>query len=649
MKKKTINFLPVAILGCFCAILLTFPFVLKMPVLYSDNGDYSLIGWMLWYSSQSVLTGNVFNQLNYFNANQFYPFPYSLAYSENLFFPSLIFTPIYLLSNNLSFSVNLYSLLTLITTFITAFYFINTFLKDRYSSIIGAFIFSFNPVTFAHFPGHLHLESKYFLPLIFLAGYRFLTKPNFKDSFFFGSVFSLNAITGIHLGIFAFVTAIAFALPYLFFNLFKRDWKYFLNLFKTGIILLIFIPLVGYFYTPYLNFSHKEGIVRGMFEAADFSAKPLDYIANLPNNLVYGEFVRNIEKIRQPKGALNYAEHSLGINITAIILFGFGVFYLRRIRVITEHKIALWGFGLVGVASVILSFGPIYEGHVLPYYHINYWTHIFDGIRVPSRFQLLFYIPLSLICAYGVCFILKKNKRKLIYIFTGILFLLLLENLNIYEFTERSKYIPTPQTTSHDYSKLTFLKNQQTLHLPTYVGIPWLQNQYLNLSTISNERILNGYSGFFPGEWVDLLANTEKNFDEKSLKKLRAIGVNFIVIHKDEVEKKFETKFLTTDFLNKYRYFENEIFLVLSLQDITVTKCNLNKDIDFQLRPYQTSFGQTTTLFYRLVIKNKSNCYLASVLQDRYLEREFYFNGSRYTQNIKMPIVMEPFEEVIRK
>lgn len=649
MKKIASEFLPVLLFGIFVSVLLTFPFVLRMTTLYSDSGDYSLIGWMLWHSSNALTDGSFLNRQTYFNASQFYPFPYSLAFSENLFLPAVLFTPVYLITKNLSLAVNSFALFTLVATFVSAFYVILYFIKNRYAAIVGAVIFTFNPVSFAHFPGHLHLSSKFFLPLLFLFSYRLLTRPNIKDAFWFGLISMLNALTGIHFGVFAITFIPLFALPFIIYPLFKENYGLILKFIKYSLIIFVFVPFVYYLYSPYLEFSKKEGVVRSMFESASYSAKPIDYISTLPNNLVYGEFVKGMEDFRGGHHVMNYAEHSLSLNLIPFVLFLLGILRLKNSKLPVQTKLFFWGLSIVGVASIILSFGPVYRGWVLPYYHINYWLHLFDGLRVPSRFQIVFYMPFAVFCAYGFLSIYERYSRKLIYVFSIVLFLIFLENINVQEFTERSKHIPASQNPQLNYSQFTFLKDKQTLHLPTHYDKSWLQNEYLNLVTISNEKTLNGYSGYFPMDWVDLLAGFERRFDNGALKKLKAMGVQYVIVHKTEIRKDFYERFLKEEFISPYRYFENEFYLILSLENLNIRICNLNNDIDFLLNPYQKSFGDKTTFFYRLTIKNMSDCYLPSVLQNRYLERNFYFNGKIYTQSIRMPIVMEPFEQVIKK
>ena len=90
---RWIEFFSVLLVGIGMTVLVTWPFARKMGIYYQDYGDYPLNGWILWYDQMAVKTGRIFHQKEYFNTTQMYPLPDTLCYSENMFFPSLLFSP----------------------------------------------------------------------------------------------------------------------------------------------------------------------------------------------------------------------------------------------------------------------------------------------------------------------------------------------------------------------------------------------------------------------------------------------------------------------------------------------------------------------------------------------------------------------------
>ena len=186
-RLTIIKFALLIIIAFILTTILTWPLAINVDRFY-ESGDYSLNGWILIHMQKSILSGKIFNQISLFNPGQFYPLPYTLAFSNHLFIPSLLFIPFYLITQNLAVSVNLLMFFSFIFTFITCFLFINYFLKKYFVSLVGATIFSFNPITMSSI-SKLQLMNKYFLPLVFLFFYKFLEHPSYKKWIFLFFIF----------------------------------------------------------------------------------------------------------------------------------------------------------------------------------------------------------------------------------------------------------------------------------------------------------------------------------------------------------------------------------------------------------------------------------------------------------------------------
>jgi hypothetical protein len=218
----------IVLVGIFFTAIVTYPFILNLSSYYYDYGDYALCNWILWYSQHAVITGNFFNLDSYFSTNQFFPFPYVLAYSENLFVPSLMYGVLLSLIPNFVTSMNVFLFSTFVLSFVSSYFCINYFVKKPAAALIGALVFTFNPVTFAHFPGHVHLQNKLFLFPLFLSCYLFFVSPNLKKGFLLSLLFTLNFLTSLHFGAFSVLLLPLFALP-VFISGFKsrgRDYVY---------------------------------------------------------------------------------------------------------------------------------------------------------------------------------------------------------------------------------------------------------------------------------------------------------------------------------------------------------------------------------------------------------------------------------------
>lgn len=431
---RLLEFPSLIIIGFLLTILLTWPLALKINSFYGDASEYSLVGWILWYNQESITTGRIFYQQDYFNSNQFFPLPFSLAYSDHLFAPSLIFAPIYWLSRNLVFSVNYFAILTFVLTFVSSFYCLNFFVRKKFASLLGAFVFTFNPFTFAQFFGHhLQLMNKYFLPPLFLFAYLYIRKPSLKNSFFFFLFFTLNALSGVYIQTFSIIFIPLFWLPFIISNLAAKNIKFFYNFLRNSLIFLFFLPILLYFNLPYLNFSKLENVSRSLEETAALSARGIDWISSLQNNLVYGGLVQSLEPFREPRdrnGSFNHTEHVLFTNIMPLVLFLVGLLSMKR-------GVTFYAFFILLFFSAIFTFGPYFYGWnnkqgmgTTLFYHLYQSSKIFQGIRVLTRLQVIFYFPFSLFISFGVIQLLKLNKKILVLLLGFICFSLILENIN---------------------------------------------------------------------------------------------------------------------------------------------------------------------------------------------------------------------------
>lgn len=666
--KKIKNHLLIIILGITLTIIFTWPFVTKLTTFYIDSGDYAFNSSMLWYNQNAIKTGKIFNQEEYFNGYQYYPQSYTIAYSDHLFIPSLIFSPIYWLTNHFVFSVNLLLFISFILSFLASYCFIDYFTKNKFASIIGAIIYSFNPIIFAHFPTHLNLLSHYFLPLFFLCLYKFLSKPTFKNSFIFGLFFALNGLTAVYFQLLSIVILPVFAGPFLVFNLVKKNVNYFIKILQSSFILFLFLPILLYFNSTYLQFSKNEIAVRRLEETFFFSGRLINWFFTNPDNLVYGNFVKRFEKIRSPghdvDGKFNYAEHTLSLNILPFILLLIGSVYLyeksKKKKLQNLSSLALTAFILVLFSAFILSLGPYFFGWngkgpywKLPFYYLYESFSLFKGMRVPNRIQLIFYIPFVLFASYGATYLFNRIKNKFLFVcFFILLFIFLFaENYNFRSYDQVSN---TLRNMSQKILIFGFTQGKTILHIPIHIPELGETSTYtLNWNILTGNKSLNGYSGYVPAEQLSFLKKMKQKLDEEALRDLYAINTDYILIHKDLLNKEELEDY--TRFSKLYEkgeiYDENNIIIIdLKKYNFKFNKCNFDKDFAKEFRPGVLKKSSQTTLI--LVLKNNSNCYLPSIYTDKYNVENFnisnlYGNQVAKTAYYKLPVLIEPYQSVI--
>ena len=307
-------------------------------------------------------------------------------------------------------------------------------------------------------------------------------------------------------------------------------------------------------------------------------------------------------------------EHTLFINTVPSILALVSLFFfIKALRKRNEKegkdRLLLSVSLLTLIVSVILSFGPNFSfsanqgGSIkLPFHYLMLWLPIFKGIRVPSRFQFIFYIPFSILVAYGSMIIFRTKKRHFLLILISLTTLLIVENLNRFNFDSTSSILKEKEYIERNFG---LLNGKGTLHFPP--GYLFDEARYLNFGTVTYEKMINGYNSYMPPDWFSFMAAYKTSLEENDLKKLNAIGIQYVVIHKDLLSKQQSQNLSGNQaFLQKGTIFDKNGIQVVNLDNLAfdIKLCSFDKDFDFILKQ-RSSFNIN---FYRLNIENKSDC-----------------------------------------
>lgn len=662
MTIKILKHLSIFTLATILTIILTWPFTPNLGSFYTDSGDYTGFGSILWWSFESLTNGRFFDSQKYFNGYQLYPVPYTLTFSDHLFIPSLIFGLFYVLSQSFIFSVNALSLVSLILSFISCFYVLNYFVKNFYASLIGATIFAFNPIIFAQFPQHAYLFNRFFLPPLFLFAYKFFKSPKPQDAFLLGLFFTLNALTVIYYQIYTIFLLMVLTFIYVSINFFKKNFKYIFLLTKNGLIILVFLPLLLYFNLPYLKFNSLEGAKRSIDQNIYYSARAADWFSSSRSNLLYGDFsyVFNTKRSDLEKRDNYYhEEHSLFLNFIPMFLFlgSLGYFLKKHKQFFSSYLVSpLPLFFTILLISFIMTFGPVFTGwngergdFKLPFYFFYEYLPFGKGVRVPTRFQFIFYLPFALFCAYGALFLFNKAKKYFFAAFVVIMGLLVVENINIFSFNQTSYILPKVERLSQN-GQLVFLRDKNVLHLPIiFPDFVRTEGVYHNWRVVTGEKIVNMHSGYNPQDQINLLLKLKEGVSLNELKKLTALNVHYVILHKDLINVgQYNSQFKDSEgFFEEGTVFNKEDTQIIDLSkyDFDIKKCDFNQDFDINFT--KALIAQTSISTNVLVLKNRSDCYLPNIYNDRYKSMDFYPNFIKKTVNFRLPIIIEPYQEII--
>src|SRR5581483_12437574 len=172
------QYLTAALIFLILTLVLTNPLALHVWNAVEDKQDALLNTWITAWVGHALIT----DPLNLFNANIFYPYPNSLAFSEILIPPSLFALPITLAANNSIFGYNLALLAMLWLDAFGMYLLVFDLTRRREAAWIAGAIYAFNPFNLGNF-AQLQLLTLGFLPLALIFLRRMLNPDAVRHNF----------------------------------------------------------------------------------------------------------------------------------------------------------------------------------------------------------------------------------------------------------------------------------------------------------------------------------------------------------------------------------------------------------------------------------------------------------------------------------
>jgi hypothetical protein len=266
----------------FCALtaVMTWPWIVHLRDAVADKGDPYMIAWTLWWDFHQTFH----NPLHLFDANVFYPYRYTLAFSENDFGIALLFFPL--------FAIGLRPLTVhAIATFsgfafsgYGSFRLTRTLTGSERSAWLAGIIFAFIPYRF-HLLSQLHYLFAGWLPLTCEGLILFARKSSWKRASWLGVAFLMNALSCVTWFVMS-LAPLTFTLLFLLFARRRliRDRRFWLRgAVGMSIGLLLFSP----FLIIYYRVSTLYGLRWQPWEFALNSASLTDWLRGESRNKIW--------------------------------------------------------------------------------------------------------------------------------------------------------------------------------------------------------------------------------------------------------------------------------------------------------------------------------------------------------------------------
>jgi len=442
----------------------------------------------------------------------FYPQGSSLLYNSFSFYNLFLSV---LLGHFLA-SVLVYNLLILHTFLLSgigAFLLIRYLTKDPYVSLIGGFIFAFNPSHFAHSLHHMELSSIQFIPLFVLYFIKTLKSTSKKNLSLACLFFFLNSICTWNYMIFAL-----FFIGLSYIYLAVRRKRVFLKdiVIKSGIIIgLTFIILSPWLL--HMVFLAMKFRGQTIAEGTDyFVADALAFI--VPDPYHWLAQLKTVTALNNMFTGDNDWEKTAYLGLVNILIV------LATFKEIIK-KTAKYFLGLL--AGLIISMGA--SIHILgarffikmPYAVI---THIplIANARCPSRFVVYVYLFLAIIVSFAFKHLFNRyamsGKKKYLLVF--IISLLFLDYFSICHTTTKASLPPCYKAINNENKVFGILDLSPEPERATY----------MMYQTYHGFPIVQGYLSRKIGK--SLIDYLELKDLRKQKAQLTQNSVKYIVIHK---------------------------------------------------------------------------------------------------------------------
>jgi hypothetical protein len=503
---RTATFLALALaLFVVLTAAMTWPQVLRMSDGVHDPGDPLMVTWVLGWVAHQLPRAPA----HIFDANIFYPERHTLAYSETLLVPGLFAAPLHWLGVGPILIYNLVLLSGFAISGVGVALLVRRLTGHDGAAILAGIVFAFPPYRMDHY-AHLQLQQTQFIPLALWAFHRLLDTGRLRDGVLFGACAACQMLSCLYYGIFLIpYMAVVCGTMLIANRRLSRDRL--VALVAAGAVVTVAMVPVA---RAYLAARQVVG-ERRSDEIARNSATWRNYLAPPEVNIVYGKvFARFMDP-----------ERRLFPGFVAVALAIVGVWPRRHEDAKTYLRTPRFAYalGLILAFDVSLGFnGLIYRGlydYFLP----------FKALRIPARMGLMVGFSLAILAGFGASRIAGRLRSRT----TRRAVLTLVGGLMLIEYASAPIELwAAPRHPPEAYADLVRdIGDGPTSVIFEFPTGMMEDPEYLYYSTFHWQNLVNGYSGFFPPSYVQIV-NAVRNFpDERSIDAIKARGVRYLVIH----------------------------------------------------------------------------------------------------------------------
>ncbi len=295
-------------------VVMTWPLAVNMTrSVPGDTGDPLLNTWILAWDAHKILE---FDFKGFFNANIFFPYKNTLAYSEHLFGNMVFALPVLLISKNPVLAYNAVFLSGIFLSGLSMYLLALHLTKDRLAAFTAGVVYGFFPWRFVHL-GHLQMQVAEWIPLTFLYYDKFRDSLSYRHLLLFTMFFLLQFLSCGYYALFlGFFMGLLISL-----DIWRRGIRDTAFLSKIAVFAVVSGVVILPFFYPYIKIKREMGFSRSFKESVMFSADILSYFSTTNMNRLWGGIAEKLVG-RRPEG-------ELFLGLTSVIVAAIGILGMK--------------------------------------------------------------------------------------------------------------------------------------------------------------------------------------------------------------------------------------------------------------------------------------------------------------------------------
>ena len=488
-----------AILVLFTAltVVMTWPQARYVATHASDHWDVYFNMWRLAWFAHALASA----PSTIFDGNIFYPEPNVLTFSDAMVVEGLVAAPLLwagvrpvLVHNALLFGAVILSAAGMVVL-------VERLTGSRAAAVIGGIIFAFAPYRFDHLM-HMELQWTVWVPWALWAVHRTIESGRPLHGLQAGLFVALQMLSSVYYGVFL-ATLLPLVAGLLLLSLpTSQALRAFRALALGGGVAAIICSLYA---LPYLAASQQVGR-RPTHEINKFSAQPRDYLVATPDNRIYGDAFDSPPERRLFPG------------VVPVLLAIAAVLPRPRTRAAGVYLIAF-------VAAFDMSLG--FNGYMYEYLYA--YVPVFAGLRVPARLGIFVTGFLAILAAQGYAALQDAVPRAARRACAVVIPCVLLLEYSV----SPLQLVRYENTAPPVYEFLSRLPSGVVAEFPVPLknAVPGPDARYIYMSTFHWQKLVNGYSGFYPASYLRRLDGLQSFPDPSSIEILRRTGVSYVIVH----------------------------------------------------------------------------------------------------------------------